>query len=920
MKLLRCNIVNYGCLHDFSYEFQPGINQINQPNSWGKSTFASFLCAMLYGLDSTTKRNIRDNERKHYQPWQGGVFGGSLDFEISGRQYRVERFFGLRERQDTFSLYDLKTMQPSRDYSPQLGIELFGIDKTGYLHSTHIPQGKTALEYNDTLAARLTRLSQSPDDINRFEQAIDEIDKAMRFYVKTGKRGEIAHLEQMADITAQSLQDALYANKQLAEFVSRQVCLEKQKEHLDRQLTDIQQQIAQCTDQEIQARYHLLDTHFTEKEKELNEMEEFFHDMLPDEQDIELYIQSCVRLSQSKQLQQQEALNSLQMQEFNFLKIFFASDDIISHDSEKVISDAAESIDEETVFTDNQQNLLMQSEQYQAEAALLFSSDQTSQASGTYPFSEDLPDSHTVNDARQLYYRYRSHLSAQKEDCRLSASVAEQLKQTQASLEQEEQAASESRTNTEKKGVHSQSNLFHQLPILLIFLAAGLLTGYLITPVIGLIIAFSGVIVTVFLILRPQKATDIQSEIKLQTHIKTCTRLKEQITQLQSQYDVYKQKETVSRLAAEEEHKQLLVISEQLHIPLEDSDVLTDNYLSRLAQLDNQLNNYQQEQLRQYNLYKKQLAFYKHLEQKYKDYIIRFQLQSSREQQISDMRQDITRYLHSYFPVSETETCSNLDRKLHELKAKLISYRQLLSEMRLASQNLNNFFQEHPDFQKSESPLFSKSCAVFQKSDGSAGSKSLTALQEEQFSIRNQYTDCIQQISDLQALIQQTQEKADKYHTLEEKKTELEQKISKYKERYHILSLTKQYLTQARHDFTNNYLYSIEKNFKHYAHILQRNELMNADMNSDFHIVVSDSGILRETGWYSQGTRDLIDLCSRLSVIEDLFSDEPPFLVLDDPFVNLDDNSLKCLSSILHDIADRWQIIYFTCHSSREIQ
>ena len=90
-------------------------------------------------------------------------------------------------------------------------------------------------------------------------------------------------------------------------------------------------------------------------------------------------------------------------------------------------------------------------------------------------------------------------------------------------------------------------------------------------------------------------------------------------------------------------------------------------------------------------------------------------------------------------------------------------------------------------------------------------------------------------------------------------------------------------------------------------------------MNSDFHILVPDNGVLRETDWYSQGTRDLIDLCSRLSIIEDLFSDESPFLVMDDPFVNLDDRSFQQLSVILHDIADKWQILYFTCHSSRNI-
>lgn len=905
MKLLRCNIVNYGCLHDFSYEFQAGMNLIKQPNGWGKSTFASFLCSMLYGLDSTTKRNIQDNERKHYQPWQGGPFGGSLEFEISGRQYRIERFFGQKERQDTFSLYDLKTMQPSQDYSSQLGIELFGIDKAGYLRSTYIPQGKPALEYNDTLAARLTRLNHSPDDINRYEQAINEIDKAMRFYVKTGKRGEIAHLEQEAELAAQSLQDALSASRQLTEFASRQNHLEKYKKQFDQQLIEIQQQITLCTEQEVQARYQLLSRQLTEKEQALNQVEDFFHDQLPDEKDIELYIQSCVRLSQLEQQQQRESLNSLQMQEFAFFESFFTSDDLISGHSKKTLYGASEAIDKEDIFTDNQKKLLLESEQYQAEAAILFSLDQSAQNSYSDSSSEILPDSQVISHARQLYYQYRSHLSAETEDSRLSVSVAEQLNQAQASLEQEEQAVSVCRKNREENASQSKYKFFSPLFILLISLTAGLLAGYLITPVIGVIIILTGIIMTVYLTLQTQKKAELQSEIELQMHMKTCISLKEQITKLQSQYDSCQQKAAASHHAAEECQKQILAVSEQLNLPLENSTVLTDDYLSQLAQLDNQWNNYQQEQLRKYALYKKQLTFYNQLKHKYEDYSLLFQQQNCRKQQIYDIKQDITQYLQPYYPVSETETCMTLERKLHELKSKLLDYRQLLSEMRLASQNLSLFSQEHPDFQETKNVI---------------SSKPLTVLQSEESSVRKQYAECMQQISHLQALIQQTQTQADGYCFWEEKKAELDRKISEYRERYHILSLTKQFLIKARHDFTNNYLHSIKRNFVHYAHILQRYELLNANMDSNFHMVISDNGMLRETGWYSQGTRDLIDLCSRLAIIEDLFSDEPPFLVLDDPFVNLDDSSLKCLSSILQEVADRWQIIYFTCHSSRDIR
>ena len=83
MKLVKLYIENFGKLSKFEYSFSDGVNVINEENGWGKSTLATFIKAMLYGLDSTTVRNLDLNERKKYEPWQGGKFGGNLIFKLN---------------------------------------------------------------------------------------------------------------------------------------------------------------------------------------------------------------------------------------------------------------------------------------------------------------------------------------------------------------------------------------------------------------------------------------------------------------------------------------------------------------------------------------------------------------------------------------------------------------------------------------------------------------------------------------------------------------------------------------------------------------------------------------------------------------------------------------------------------------------
>ena len=117
MRLLRCHIENFGVLSGFDYEFAQGLSVICRENGFGKSTLAAFLKAMFYGLPRTGARNVTENERRRFEPWQGGKFGGFLEFEYQGAEYRVTRYFGKTAAKDTFSLRDLTNRTDETPFS-----------------------------------------------------------------------------------------------------------------------------------------------------------------------------------------------------------------------------------------------------------------------------------------------------------------------------------------------------------------------------------------------------------------------------------------------------------------------------------------------------------------------------------------------------------------------------------------------------------------------------------------------------------------------------------------------------------------------------------------------------------------------------------------------------------------------------------
>lgn len=201
MKLISCYIENFGGLHEYKHTFSDGLNVILEENGWGKTTFASFIKAMFYGMDYTTKKAITENERKRFMPWQGGNFGGYVVFETNGKIYRVERFFGAKDKDDKFSLYDEITGLSSTDFGDKLGEELFGIDATAYERSTYIPQDLKGMGINDSLTSKLTNRSENVEK-ESYEKAVETLDNKLKYLKKTGDRGRIAELEaRIADIT-----------------------------------------------------------------------------------------------------------------------------------------------------------------------------------------------------------------------------------------------------------------------------------------------------------------------------------------------------------------------------------------------------------------------------------------------------------------------------------------------------------------------------------------------------------------------------------------------------------------------------------------------------------------------------------------------------------------------------------------------
>lgn len=128
---------------------------------------------------------------------------------------------------------------------------------------------------------------------------------------------------------------------------------------------------------------------------------------------------------------------------------------------------------------------------------------------------------------------------------------------------------------------------------------------------------------------------------------------------------------------------------------------------------------------------------------------------------------------------------------------------------------------------------------------------------------------------------------------------------------------TLELLQQAKDNLADSYVGRIEGGFRKYAEILLDGQLGDVILDKDLQLHIDEKGASRELGSFSAGTVDGIVLCMRLAMIDALFDREKPFLILDDPFVNLDDARIRRALGMLRQLSTEHQILYLVCNSSR---
>ncbi len=185
MKILSMT-ATFGKLDHASLSFRDGLNLLEAPNEWGKTTWCAFFVNMLYGLDTrakSTKTALAQKDR--YAPWSGAPMAGRIELDWEGKKITVERSTQGRTPLGTFRAYETDTgLEIPELTGANCGLKLLGVERSVFERAGFLRLQDLPLTPDEALRRRLNNLVTTGDESgagDRLAKSLKELKNKCRF-------------------------------------------------------------------------------------------------------------------------------------------------------------------------------------------------------------------------------------------------------------------------------------------------------------------------------------------------------------------------------------------------------------------------------------------------------------------------------------------------------------------------------------------------------------------------------------------------------------------------------------------------------------------------------------------------------------------------------------------------------------------
>lgn len=952
MRLIDCHIENFGKWSNQDFSFNSGLNTILENNGWGKSTLAAFIRAMFYGFVSSNKKNLEENDRVFYTPWQGGVYGGSLTFESKGKRYEITRTFGESRNgsKDTFALKDAITNLPSNDFTNEIGVELFQVDAASFARTIFI--GQEDVRYSGTtseISAKLGNLSENTNDLNNYDTA----DARLSDYL----------LKHSIKRTTGSLNKTNKQMTQLKVDISQAPQIEKRIQNLQaekEQLAESKNEILARQEKLLDSQKILISLHEQQGlQKQLTDFAEAEESRKAKTEELRKRFGN--RVPEHKEIQDKVKVNTSMQQNLAGMEHFLLSDE------EKTRLKAVGAIFKENVpeLTEVQElvekaakvgELREKSSQYR-----LSIEDEDELELLKERFRVGIPSDEEIDNEIQAALVIKTNQGkidllkkGQQDDEEAKIRVQQQMRELSQKMEknnariESKAAAEKERDRKYKEKVRNKQKL-----------GIGLMIAGIVVAILGvvlrnfgptlwialgltLVLEVAGIIVGFTKVQKEEdEETEDQSEFfekaRKDTEVSYAAAANE-LSRIEGKLLEYE-----ANLAAENEAQSVSVAKvsnflamfgleydartadqelydlrrdivrydklqkkKQLEMEHDENDSMNKLIEEIRATLQPYYSNFDApvaELLHQVDIFRDDATDIRSLGEKYGKYI------SYQRKEVAEQK-ELESFLSEVVPAQQLvniQTTEDIASALSSLAESLIKYENALKEEKVAREARSDFEKLHPGL----------------RLRGDVESRDSKDRVDEDL-INEQLKACLRELDRIRdgesAFNREIEAANDELDHIAEMKDELETMQEEYKageNYYHLVEKTQVLLAAAKERFTTKFMKPIMDGYGKYYQMITKSGIGDFKIDANARLTMKAQGQERDIVQMSGGYQDLIGVAMRMALVDVMYEKEKPFLILDDSFDQVDDVKMPGAMEMLREISKEYQIIYFTCSESR---
>lgn len=194
MIIKKVNIIAFAGVTNKTIDFSTGVNIIYGENEAGKSTIQNFIKIWLFGMSSRRSKDIKNNERLKFSPLSGEKIRGELYIEHLGRLYIIKRSFGLSKKEDTSEILDALSGEVVNEIpKDEPGKYFLEVNSSTFVRTLFISQLGVSVgkDKEDEIMEKAANLLGSGNENVSIQKAMEKLEFIKKTLTTPRKNGEL---------------------------------------------------------------------------------------------------------------------------------------------------------------------------------------------------------------------------------------------------------------------------------------------------------------------------------------------------------------------------------------------------------------------------------------------------------------------------------------------------------------------------------------------------------------------------------------------------------------------------------------------------------------------------------------------------------------------------------------------------------